>query len=181
MASMQCKECHLKEQQRKPIAKCAACHADMGGLHKLPSHGGVDCATCHVPHRWSPEPRKVCLTCHADREQHNPGPACAQCHEFRPSAAKASATAGPPTITFAADPSSPGLVTFDHGKHLAGGAKCADCHPKLFAMKKGSAKLTMDGMSEGKVCGACHDGTKAFAAMDGDKCETCHKASGALK
>jgi c(7)-type cytochrome triheme protein len=67
-------------------------------------------------------------------------------------------------------------VTFDHGKHLAGGAKCADCHPGLFATKKGSAKLAMDAMGEGKLCGACHDGTKAFAAMDGEKCETCHKS-----
>jgi c(7)-type cytochrome triheme protein len=68
-------------------------------------------------------------------------------------------------------------VTFDHGKHLAGGAKCADCHPKLFAMKKGSAKLAMDDMAEGKTCGACHNGKRAFATMDGDRCLTCHKAS----
>jgi len=177
MASMQCKECHLKEQQRQPIATCVTCHADMGGLHTLASHGKADCATCHVPHRWSPELRKTCLTCHADREQHNPGPACTQCHEFRGAAVTKSARAGPPTITFPADPSSPGLVTFDHGKHLAGGATCVDCHPRLFAMKKGSAKLAMDDMAEGKTCGACHNGKRAFATMDGDRCLACHKAS----
>jgi len=31
-------------------------------------------------------------------------------------------------------------------------------------------------MAEGKTCGACHNGKKAFEAMDGDKCATCHKA-----
>jgi c(7)-type cytochrome triheme protein len=76
-----------------------------------------------------------------------------------------------------ADAGSPGKVTFVHANHLAKGAKCADCHPKLFQMKQGADKLSMDSMGEGKSCGACHNGKKAFGVMDGDKCDTCHKAS----
>ena len=80
-------------------------------------------------------------------------------------------------MTFPATDGSPGPVTFVHAKHLARGGTCQDCHPKLFAMKKGADKLTMDAMGQGKACGACHDGKHAFGVMDGDKCLTCHKAS----
>jgi c(7)-type cytochrome triheme protein len=178
MASMPCKECHLKEQRREPLVKCTMCHADLGGLHKASTHRDAGCTACHAPHAWSPEPRKACLACHADKAQHNPGPACFECHEFCAAAgAKASTKGGPPPITFPADPGSPGPVTFEHAKHLARGAQCGDCHPKLFKMQKGSTKPTMDAMAEGKACGACHNGQKAFATMDGDRCLTCHKAS----
>ena len=179
MAAMQCKECHLKEQQVKPLASCATCHPAVAGLHKKQPHKDAGCVACHAPHAWSIEGRDRCLTCHGDRAQHNPGPPCAQCHDFRPAttAGKAAAPSGPPTIVFPADANSPGKVTFAHAKHLAKGAKCADCHPKLFAMKKGGTKLAMDSMGEGKTCGACHDGKKAFGVMDGEKCLTCHKES----
>ena len=178
MAAMQCKECHLKEQQVKPLANCATCHPAVAGLHKKAAHKDAGCVACHAPHGWKIEGRERCLTCHGDKAQHNPGPACAECHDFKPAAVagKAAAAAGPPAITFPPDPSSPGKVTFAHPKHLATGAKCADCHPKLFAMKKGGDKLSMDRMGEGKQCGACHDGTKAFGVMDGDKCDSCHKS-----
>lgn len=178
MAEMQCKQCHLKEQRREPLATCTTCHAGLGGLHTASTHSGAGCTACHAPHAWSPEPRKACLACHTDKADHNPGPACAECHEFRAAAgAKASTKAGPPPITFPADPGSPGPVTFEHAKHIAQGAQCPDCHPKLFKMQKGSTKFTMDAMAEGKACGACHNGQKAFAAMDGDRCLTCHKGS----
>ncbi len=178
MASLDCKQCHLKEQQLEPLAKCRTCHGDLGGLHKASTHSSAGCAACHAPHAWSPDPRKACLVCHADKAEHNPGPACADCHEFRAAAgAKASTRSGPPPITFPADPGSPGPVTFEHAKHLATGAKCSDCHPKVFKMQKGGDKLTMDEMAAGKSCGTCHNGQKAFAAMDGDRCLTCHKAS----
>jgi len=178
MAGMQCKECHLKDQQLKPLASCATCHPAVAGLHKKQPHKDAGCVACHAPHAWSIEGRDRCLTCHGDRAQHNPGPPCAQCHDFRPAATagKSAAPSGPPAIVFPADANSPGKVTFEHAKHLAKGAKCADCHPKLFAMKKGGAKLAMDSMGEGKTCGACHDGKKAFGVMDGEKCDSCHKS-----
>jgi c(7)-type cytochrome triheme protein len=70
-----------------------------------------------------------------------------------------------------------GKVTFDGKSHAGTGAKCADCHvkPKLFEMKKGKAKLTMKDMNEGKFCGACHDGKKAFSVKAPADCKKCHK------
>jgi c(7)-type cytochrome triheme protein len=43
-------------------------------------------------------------------------------------------------------------------------------------MKKGATKLSMDSMGEGKTCGSCHDGKRAFGVMDGEQCDTCHKS-----
>jgi len=178
MAGMQCKECHLKEQELKPLAQCATCHPAVAGLHKKQPHMEAGCVACHAPHAWSIGGRDRCLTCHGDKAEHNPGPACAQCHDFKSAAAgKTAAAAGPAAFAFPSDATSPGKVTFEHAKHIAKGAKCADCHPKLFTMKKGGDKLSMDSMGEGKQCGACHNGERAFGVMDGEKCLSCHKES----
>jgi len=86
------------------------------------------------------------------------------------------AMAVPPgkTVEFA---SPMGKVTFDGKVHADKGLKCPDCHttPKLFAMKKGTDKLTMAAMNEGKFCGACHDGKKAFSVKAPTDCAKCHK------
>ena len=70
-----------------------------------------------------------------------------------------------------------GKVTFDAKVHADKGAKCENCHtkPKLFAMKKGTDKLTMKDMNAGKFCGTCHNGKKAFATKDAASCAKCHK------
>jgi c(7)-type cytochrome triheme protein len=53
--------------------------------------------------------------------------------------------------------------------------KCAACHDELFKMKAGTAdKITMDSFLEGKACGACHDGKKAFES-NFDTCTRCHR------
>jgi c(7)-type cytochrome triheme protein len=41
-------------------------------------------------------------------------------------------------------------------------------------MKKG-AKITMAEMNEGKNCGVCHNGQKAFKSGDQANCGKCHK------
>ena len=64
-----------------------------------------------------------------------------------------------------------GKVVFSGDVHKAAGA-CNACHPALFAMKKGTAKITMADINAGKSCGTCHNGTKAFAAKE---CAKCHK------
>jgi len=69
---------------------------------------------------------------------------------------------------------SAGKVIFDGKSHADAGAKCNDCHTKIFAMKKG-AKITMADMDAGKNCGVCHNGTKAFKSNDPATCEKCHK------
>jgi c(7)-type cytochrome triheme protein len=63
-----------------------------------------------------------------------------------------------------------GKVVFEGAKHSS--AKCAECHPGLFKMKKGANTMIMKDMEAGKSCGACHNGTKAFAVKE---CAKCHK------
>jgi c(7)-type cytochrome triheme protein len=64
-----------------------------------------------------------------------------------------------------------GKVVFNHEFH-ATAFGCGECHPKPFLMKRGSAKMTMEAMYSGGLCGKCHDGKMAFAATD---CTKCHK------
>jgi c(7)-type cytochrome triheme protein len=89
-----------------------------------------------------------------------------------------SASAVPPgkTVEFA---SPRGKVIFDGKVHADKGLKCADCHskPKLFEMKKGGDKMTMAAMHEGKFCGTCHDGKKAFGTKAPADCMKCHQTS----
>jgi c(7)-type cytochrome triheme protein len=71
-------------------------------------------------------------------------------------------------------------VIFSHESHQKAKLQCTDCHTKIFEMKKGAAKkdnkdaLAMKNLKEGKYCGACHNGKKAFT-VDGD-CTKCHKS-----
>ncbi len=82
------------------------------------------------------------------------------------------AMAVPPGKTVEYKDGAIGKVIFDGKTHSAAGNKCSDCHPKLFQMKKGAAKITMKDINAGKSCGACHNGEKAFAAKE---CMKCHK------
>ena len=68
-----------------------------------------------------------------------------------------------------------GKVVFDGKVHADKGLKCASCHPAVFKMKKGGDVITMKDINEGKFCGTCHDGTKAFSAKDAANCGKCHK------
>lgn len=67
-------------------------------------------------------------------------------------------------------------VVFCHETHVNQyKIKCTDCHPKMFKAKKGEAKMTQASFAEGKYCGACHDGKKAFSAVAESDCAKCHK------
>ena len=85
-----------------------------------------------------------------------------------------SAMAVPPGKTVEFD-SPAGKVIFDGKAHGDKGLKCNDCHTKIFPMKKGGIKITMEEMNAGKNCGECHNGTKAFASKDPANCGKCHK------
>ena len=65
-----------------------------------------------------------------------------------------------------------GDTSFPHGAHLDMDFGCSDCHPDLFKPKHLANKMTMDAMSEGEYCGACHDGDSAFSVEE--DCESCH-------
>ena len=76
------------------------------------------------------------------------------------------------TVEYA--PASAGKVIFDGKSHADAGAKCTDCHTKIFQMKKIS-QITMADMNAGKNCGVCHNGEKAFKSSDTANCAKCHK------
>ena len=53
--------------------------------------------------------------------------------------------------------------------------KCPACHDALFKMKAGGGEpITMDAIREGKFCGACHNGKRAFESSF-DTCGRCHR------
>lgn len=55
---------------------------------------------------------------------------------------------------------------------------CESCHDDLFEMEAGAAEanedFTMAAMKDGMYCGACHDGSSAFAVDS--QCGSCHRA-----
>lgn len=67
-------------------------------------------------------------------------------------------------------------VLFSHAGHLKTGSQCEDCHDGIFQKKAGSADidnaLTMKALKQGKFCGTCHDGEKAFSVRG--SCKKCH-------
>lgn len=93
-----------------------------------------------------------------------------------------SAMATPPGKNIEYEGGWAGKVLYDATTHgPAKDMKCADCHPQLFPMKMsppGTYKKA--DMIAGKNCGACHNGTKAFAIMTRDftTCAKCHKPAG---
>jgi len=67
-----------------------------------------------------------------------------------------------------------GKVVFDGKIHADAGLKCAECHTKIWPMKKGEAMKHAD-MNAGKGCGVCHTGQKAFKIDDQANCGKCHQ------
>ncbi len=68
-------------------------------------------------------------------------------------------------------------VVFFHETHTRGaGLDCDSCHDDIFEMAAGSAEenedFTMDSLYKGNYCGACHDGSMAFASNT--RCTACH-------
>lgn len=87
-------------------------------------------------------------------------------------AATALAVSGGKSIEFNNSPM--GKVIFDGEKHKQAGATCKECHTDgMFPiMKQGTVKITMAEIYAGKLCGACHNGKKAFEAKA--NCQRCH-------
>jgi c(7)-type cytochrome triheme protein len=60
-------------------------------------------------------------------------------------------------------------VVFPHLAHTVW-LDCTNCHPKIFVMRAGVNRVTMDAIREGQFCGQCH-GKVAFPLSD---CNRCH-------
>lgn len=69
-------------------------------------------------------------------------------------------------------------VVFSHEEHKQAGVDCRACHPRIFKIGRGVADrgnaMTMLSLLQGKFCGACHNGKKAFRAGDKGTCDKCH-------
>jgi len=66
-----------------------------------------------------------------------------------------------------------GNVVYSHELHVTKTRQtCSDCHYKIFRMTKLQKQATMADMQNGRSCGACHNGQKAFAVTA--NCNKCH-------
>jgi len=69
-------------------------------------------------------------------------------------------------------------VIFSHWFHRIR-FKCKVCHGELgFKMRVGSNHVSMENITAGEFCGACHNGEIAWAA---DQCDLCHSGKPGLK
>ena len=128
----------------------------------------IPCFGCHnqqvfqdrFPHEMHRGMGVHCNQCHIVKAHQSitlNGQTCTNCHKLgRMKMAKTSMPA-----------------IFDHTNHMSM-LECKECHSGLFPMKAGASKVTMDRISAGKDCGACHNGKKASAATN---CGTCHKSA----
>jgi c(7)-type cytochrome triheme protein len=68
-------------------------------------------------------------------------------------------------------------VIFPHWFHRIR-FKCKVCHGELgFKMRVGSNHVSMEKITQGEFCGACHDGETAWAV---DRCDLCHSGKPGL-
>jgi c(7)-type cytochrome triheme protein len=67
-----------------------------------------------------------------------------------------------------------GNIAFSHYQHLdILGKDCVLCHNQVFHIDpKKNPAFSMADMEQGKSCGACHNGDKAFSVEE--NCDTCH-------
>ncbi|MDX2480360.1 MAG: cytochrome c3 family protein [Desulfuromusa sp.] len=103
------------------------------------------------------EEGKSCGACHNGEKAFAVADSCSSCH---------------PTNDITFDVPDAGPVVFSHDVHT-GMFGCSSCHPDLFIPSSDNKMYTMDAMSEGDSCGACHDDSTAFS-VEGD-CESCHE------
>jgi len=69
-------------------------------------------------------------------------------------------------------------VIFPHWFHRIR-FKCKVCHGELkFKMRVGSNHVSMENITQGEFCGACHNGEIAWAV---DQCDLCHSGKPGLK
>ncbi len=72
----------------------------------------------------------------------------------------------------------PGMATvvYSHEDHvIKAKLKCTDCHYQIYTNHAQHKAVGMDGMRQGKSCGVCHNGTRAFSVASQKECGKCHK------
>jgi c(7)-type cytochrome triheme protein len=129
---------------------------------------GDDCTTCHSTIYKPQGKRPVTMV-----EMYK-GRSCGACHGKRAfSLSKCGRCHTVKDVTFRVQPT--GDVVFPHPVHISK-IQCDVCHPRLFKPGR-NRPVSMAAMENGKSCGACHKGKKAFALED---CSRCHLAGNVL-
>lgn len=148
----------------------------------------LDCGSCHpgiYPYRNEP----------ITMAQVNAGESCGQCHgavAFPPSACErchvktsmqegrlSPELLGDIRFTRATDSTGAPVMgafppaRFRHWSHRIR-FRCSACHTDVFPLAAGTDTLTMTAMRRGAACGACHDGSTAFATNNVSECGRCH-------
>lgn len=175
-----CGACH-NGKQAFSINKCAKCHevrdvvfqVDATGPTKF-SHkkhiGKRQCGSCH------PQLYKIGQSNITGMAAMEEGKSCGACHNGRDTFSIQKCSRCHPTRELKIAVKETGPVVFSHKKHTAV-SRCENCHTKLYPVK-GRTKVTMADMQKGKSCGACHNGTAAFALQ---KCTGCHPLKEKIK
>ncbi len=66
-------------------------------------------------------------------------------------------------------------VLYSHDYHVVKARlKCTECHYALYTNHAQRKVVGMEGMRQGKSCGACHNGKRVFDVADKKHCATCH-------
>ncbi len=144
----------FKHEKHQLKSGCFACHPQTFAYRK--SDAKID----FNDH----DNRKSCFTCHAP-EGGSAFYNCNRCHKDKPAAK--TPVYYPGKLKYKTPMQN---VYFHHASHAI--FQCNQCHPVPFAVKKGQTKMIMSEMLQGKTCGVCHNGSKAFTARD---CAKCHK------
>lgn len=100
-AELACAGCHIATPALTPAVPCASCHQDHmaaevrcaachvappAGAHDVNAHLTCSGSGCHnAPEvERASDTRSVCLLCHQEQENHEPGGVCVDCHRVRP-------------------------------------------------------------------------------------------------
>jgi len=128
---------------------------------------------------------KYCGKCHA-KVAFPVTTGCGHCHQGMPGGAKAATAKAKPIkpvrgdITIARKGAEQGGMqgippaVFPHLPHRVL-FRCYVCHEPIFKMQRGADAMTMDQITDGKYCGACHNGKTAFASDNLSSCSQCHR------
>lgn len=164
----ECTLCHRGRVRNVTYRVAGAGETVFSHANHLQATGGV-CRSCHNARGVTGSGKPVTMA------QMERGRSCGACHNGKP---LFSVTANcdrchrgmkPADVTFKLK--GVAAARFSHSRHTPS-FTCRECHTSLFPYRATVGKATMDDMARGRSCGACHNGTDAFASS-GD-CRKCH-------
>jgi hypothetical protein len=77
----ECTACHSDHHRLE--ANCTSCHPATGdAVHRAESHRSCAGSGCHAPGVAPALSRSLCVMCHAEQKNHEPGSGCTACHHI---------------------------------------------------------------------------------------------------